>query len=550
MVQAETRPPERRAALTRLRKEPPFTFRDRNSSYRAQFTERSGKRSHPVLRLPDGSPVFDASDVPAAMARYVQKRIEAGKLDRDAQVARYYLGGGAVVIEFPEISAVLDDEIKSWRRTVHHAAPVNARLLLRRAATDLYRLVLVEPQAKRDYARSIVADELMNLARFHKIDDDDAQYIFAEATNESGSDKPRAEAPKSELIACRASEITPEKIEWIWPGRIARGKHTAIAGDPGAGKSQVMIAIAAAVTAGRDFPCGEGHAPGLGNVIILAAEDGVADTTVPRLHSAGANLERVHIIQGVARGEGMRMFSLQDDLDHLRKKIIEVGNVQLIGIDPVSSYLGRGIDSHKNAEIRAVLEPLGRLAEETRAAVVSVSHFSKGAGRGASKALYRFIGSLAFVAAPRIAFAVVEDPEDRERRLVLHVKNNLAKPPQGLAFRLEQRMLGDGILASNVVWDGQPVSMTADQAIGSEGNGEPKAKDDAIGFLQDALAGGAVAVHELEQSARDAGYLRPEQSISQSKPFRSARQDLGIKPFQRAGIRSGGWFWALPGQMP
>jgi hypothetical protein len=94
------------------------------------------------------------------------------------------------------------------------------------------------------------------------------------------------------LISQRASDGEPEKIDWVWSGRIARGKHTTIAGDPGTGKSQVMLSIAAAATTGGAWPCSEGRAP-LGNVVILAAEDGVADTIIPRLIAAGADLDRV-----------------------------------------------------------------------------------------------------------------------------------------------------------------------------------------------------------------------------------------------------------------
>ena len=102
----------------------------------------------------------------------------------------------------------------------------------------------------------------------------------------------------SSLISRRASEITPERVEWLWPGRIARGKHTCIAGEPGTGKSQLSIAIAAAISTGGEWPCGEGRAP-LGSVIVLSAEDGAADTIVPRLTAAGANLDRIHIVSAV-----------------------------------------------------------------------------------------------------------------------------------------------------------------------------------------------------------------------------------------------------------
>lgn len=93
--------------------------------------------------------------------------------------------------------------------------------------------------------------------------------------------------------------------------------------------------------------------------------------------------------------------------------------------------------------------------------------------------------------------------------------------------------------------------MTADEALGTGAKDEPTAKDDAADFLRTVLAGGAIAVPDHEKSAREAGYLGAEQSISQSKPFRSARQLLGIKPHQAKGKKAGGWFWSLPEhQMP
>ena len=125
-----------------------------------------------------------------------------------------------------------------------------------------------------------------------------------------------------------------------------------------------------------------------------------------------------------------RGFNLQADLKLLEEKIAEIGDVCLIVIDPISSYLGK-TDSHKNAEVRGVLEPIAEMAERTRVAVCSVTHFSKPNGGTGTKALHKFIGSIAFVAAARAAFAVLEDPDDKGRRLFLHAKNNLAEAPQG-----------------------------------------------------------------------------------------------------------------------
>jgi hypothetical protein len=112
----------------------------------------------------------------------------------------------------------------------------------------------------------------------------------------------------------------------------------------------------------------------------------------------------------------------------------------------------------------------------------SITHFSKGGPGASKKALYRFIGSIAFTAAPRAAFVVLEDSDDKARRLFLHGKNNLAKPAQGLAFHLAQAAIDDEaqIIASHVVWATQSVSTTADEAISTNGKREITATDDAL----------------------------------------------------------------------
>jgi hypothetical protein len=354
---------------------------------------------------------------------------------------------------------------------------------------------------------------------------------------------------ESSLVIRRAAEIDLQPIEWLWPLRIAIGKHTLIAGEPGLGKSQLTIALAAAVTKRGHWPCDEGRAP-LGSVIILSAEDDAADTIVPRLNVAGADLDRVLIVSSVQQrnGQGRRVFNLQADLELLERKITEVGDVLLVIIDPVSSYLGK-TDSHKNSDVRGTLEPLGEMASRLRVAVVSVTHFSKSVG---TSAINRVIGSIAFIAAARAAFIVTRDPEDSERRLFLPAKNNLAKDGGGLAFRIEQRLIplknGKETIASAIFWEGDRIDRTADEvmATNENGGGERSGKDELVGFLQDCLAQGPMDVLEVEKQARAAGLLGDKQRLRQSKPFRTARKELGVLS-ERNGFGIGArYFLRLP----
>jgi putative DNA primase/helicase len=340
------------------------------------------------------------------------------------------------------------------------------------------------------------------------------------------------------LVTRCASEIELERVEWLWHGRLALGKHTSVGGDPGGGKSNLATYTAAMISTGREWPCGEGRAL-QGSVLILSAEDGAADTIVPRLYAAEADCGRVHIVSAVRVSyNSSRGFNLQADLELLEEKIRELGDVALVIIDPVSSYLGK-TDSHKNAEVRAVLEPLSAMAERARVAVLSITHFSKAGAATGSKAIHRFIGSIAFVGAPRMAFAVIEDPDDKDRRLLLHAKNNLAVPPQGLAYRLEQTTVGEGIVASRVKWESEPVSMTANEALAAESDsssdkGAPR--EEAKDFLQQSLAAGPADVATVNAQAKVLGITE--------RTLKRARHDLGVKATK--GDFEGGWQLSMP----
>jgi putative DNA primase/helicase len=364
-------------------------------------------------------------------------------------------------------------------------------------------------------------------------------YARIEAAHEWMPPHPDQVVHAPALVMQRACDVEAKPIEWLWPGRIAIGKQTMLAGEPGLGKSQLSAFLAATVTTGGHWPNGEGRAE-LGSVIVLSAEDDAADTIIPRLKAAGTELSRVHVVSAVSTDDhkGRRLFNLQSDLAILEDAIARVGDVRLVIIDPVSSYLGK-VDSHKNAEVRTVLEPIGEMASRLRVAVVAVTHFSKGGG---SSANHRIIGSIAFVAAARAAFIVSRDPGDENRRLFLPSKNNLGPDRDGLAFRIETRLVGEGIIAPAVSWDSEPVTRTADEilaAVDKAGHYQ-SATDEAVDWLRELLGDGPLPAKQVRSEGDAAGHSWAT--------IRRAKKAVGVEAFREGGMAEAGrWLWRLPG---
>jgi putative DNA primase/helicase len=303
-----------------------------------------------------------------------------------------------------------------------------------------------------------------------------------------------------------------------------------MAGDPGLGKTQVGLDIAARLSTGDRWPDG-GVAP-IGNSIIMSAEDGIGDTIVPRLEVAGADLSRVLCLKGTKSPDGTQsMFTLQRDLDELGKAIAQIGGAKYIMIDPVTAYMGK-IDSHRTTDVRAVLAPLTEFAEAHNVAVLSITHPPKASQ---AKAIHAFTGSLAHVAAARMAFLVVEE-EGTDRILFLHAKNNLAPPPDGLAFRKTQGTTAGGNIQSYVVWDGVPVTVTANEALQASSGREGPKLAEAREFLRDYLANGPVAQKVVQAAAEREG-------IS-SATLRRAKRVLRIES-KKEGFDDD-WTWSLP----
>jgi putative DNA primase/helicase len=346
------------------------------------------------------------------------------------------------------------------------------------------------------------------------------------------------------LVSAEASLFTMMGIRWLWPDRFAIGKLGIIAGLPDEGKGQVLAFIAAQVTNGGEWPMKEGRSP-QGSVVIFSDEDDPNDTLVPRLAAAGANLDRIHIIKMVKDDKNGRMFSLVSDLELLRRKIIEIGDVVLVLIDPITAYLGVGkVDSFRGTDVRAVLTPLTTLVGDTKVAVIGVMHFNK--KTDVTNALLRISDSLAFGAVARHVYSVIDDAKN-ERKLFVRAKNNVAAKSKNktLAYRFGGREVGkdeetgEQIMASHIIWETEYVDVTAVEAMQAAAETKsPAAKDEAMKFLRDMLAEGPVLKTEIEEAAKANG-------ISERTLFR-AKKDLDVRADKDRTKADGKWTWQLP----
>src|SRR2546423_10139990 len=191
------------------------------------------------------------------------------------------------------------------------------------------------------------------------------------------------------------STVQPEAVRWFWPGRIAYGKLTLLIGDPGLGKSQLALDVAARLTRGQPLPTGEATAPGA--VIVLSAEDGAADTVRPRFDACGGDPARF-ALEVSPDDDDATPPDLVRDLADLRAEIQRT-HASLVIVDPLTAYLPADVNAWRDTDVRRVLRRLAKLAEKTGGAVVAVMHLNK---QAEAPALYRVGGSIAFTAGARV----------------------------------------------------------------------------------------------------------------------------------------------------
>ena len=259
-----------------------------------------------------------------------------------------------------------------------------------------------------------------------------------------------------------------------------------------------------------------------GGVILLSAEDDAADTIRPRLEAAGADLDKVHVLQAVRRlkpdgATSLDHFSLQTDITALQDAAASLDDARLIIIDPISAYLG-STDSHVNSKVRGLLAPLAGFAQTLRIAVVLVDHLSK----SNRPALYRPNGSIGFTAAARAVWFFAKDQDDAAQRLMVPGKMNLAPDQAGLGYSLQEKPDGSVVVA----WGG-PVSISADALLQPEDVEQRSERLEATNWLRERLSSGRFLPnwHPIGRQGIEAGSSLDHCAPGKRRAWNQARQE-------------------------
>ena len=308
------------------------------------------------------------------------------------------------------------------------------------------------------------------------------------------------EPPKKDSVKIiRMSDVELTPVDWLWKPYLPFGKLSVLQGNPGEGKTYFAMHLAAACTNGKLLPNMERLEPF--NVIIYqTAEDGLGDTVKPRLIEAGADLDRVLVID-----DSDVQLTLSDE--RIEKAIIE-NNAKLVIIDPIQAYLGADVDMNRANEVRPIFMRLGQVAQRTGCAILLIGHLNKAAGM---QSLQRGLGSIDIAAAVRSVMFIGKLKHDPTMRILTHEKSSLAPPGVSLAFSL-----GD---EGGFRWVGE-YDITADEMLsGIEPQRETKTQQ-AKDLICALLAGGKQALSEdIDKAALERGI--PGRTV------RDAKRELG-----------------------
>ena len=326
--------------------------------------------------------------------------------------------------------------------------------------------------------------------------------------------------------------VKVEQIEWLLYPFIPFGKVTIIQGDPGEGKTTMVLQIIAKLTRGEPILLNKKSPKEAQqdseenlkqevlsqdnpiqpvNVIYQTAEDGLGDTIKPRLLAAGADCSRVLVIDD--REQPLTMLDVR-----LEEAIMQT-KARMVVLDPIQGFLGTDVDMHRANEIRPLMKGMAVLAEKYHCAIILIGHMNKNSN---GKSSYRGLGSIDFQAAARSVLIVGRLKDEPETRVMCHVKSSLAPEGKSVAFRLDKE--------TGFQWIGE-YDISADDLLSGDARGQKSRI--AKKFLLDILSDGGMAQKKIEEEASKQGIKK--------KTLRNAKQELEIDSVKRGNQ----WFWIL-----
>ena len=323
-----------------------------------------------------------------------------------------------------------------------------------------------------------------------------------------------------ELKLIHMEDVVSKEVEWLWYPYIPYGKITIIEGDPGEGKTTLVLKLAAALSRGLPLPCDDDKEYEPIHIIYQTAEDGIEDTIKPRLEKAGADCSMIRVID-----ETDKELSMTDD--RLEQAIIETG-ARLIILDPIQAYIGATVDMHRANEIRPVLKHLGIIAEKHNCAIILIGHMNKASG---SKSTYRGLGSIDIQATARSVLLVARLRDKPNIRIMAHDKSSLAPAGDAIGFEMTE---DNGMVCIG------PYDITIDELLsGNEGRGKKKF-DIAENFIKEYFGTNKVIPsNEIMMEAA-------KRSIKRNTLL-SAKKKLGItSDKEKADDGTIYWTWVMP----
>ena len=316
---------------------------------------------------------------------------------------------------------------------------------------------------------------------------------------------------RTELQMIKMSEIQSQEVAWLWFPFIPYGKLTIVQGDPGDGKTTLVLNIVAKLSKGEGLDSKMKLTEPL-NVIYQSAEDGLADTVKPRLETAGANCENISVID-----ESIKSLSMIDE--RLEEAVIRT-KAKLLILDPIQAYLGGGMDMNRANEARDMTKRLSLLAEKYKCAILLIGHMNKAGG---NKAAYRGMGSIDFFAVARSVLLVGRIEGEPDLRAVVQIKNNLAAFGHSKAFSLTE---------TGFEWIGD-YEITADEVLGGIAPKVNKLEQAKKMLRELAETSNSVQSSEIFDMAEDLNISK--------RTLENAKKELGIKA-RRIG---NSWYWNL-----